>query len=177
MSVREIIVPIGPSIAYVPLTRGLFSLIDIEDVPLVEGKNWCAATKRGYKDTRSTAKAWIDGKMVSMHRILTVSSLPMVDHANGNSLDNRDCNRRPCSASENNRNKGVMIRSASGVKGVYWNKKRRKWHSIISINGKNLTLGWFDNIEDASGVYYKKAVELAGEFARTSWEPQSKGEI
>ena len=37
----------------------------------------------------------------------------------------------------------------SGIVGVHWNKITEKWISRISINGKNVILGSFDNFKDA----------------------------
>lgn len=47
------------------------------------------------------------------------------------------------------RNIRIPKRNTSGHKGVSWNKQRSKWHSRIAVNGKEIHLGLFDNIEDA----------------------------
>jgi hypothetical protein len=50
------------------------------------------------------------------------------------------------------------------VKGVYWNKNEAKWHARLEVNGKQLHLGFFENIEDAKIARQNKARELFGEY-------------
>ena len=47
--------------------------------------------------------------------------------------------------------------NTSGHKGVYWNKRQRKWHAQIHLRGKNYHLGYFENIQDA--IDARKAAE------------------
>lgn len=42
---------------------------------------------------------------------------------------------------------------SSKYKGVYWDKKRNKWRSGISANGKNVHLGYFEKEDDAAKAY------------------------
>lgn len=73
----------------------------------------------------------------------------MVDHINGNRLDNRQCNLRICTAAENNRNARIGNTNTSGLKGVHWDKAGQIWRAQIHVNGRNRTLGRFKDREQA----------------------------
>jgi hypothetical protein len=94
-------------------------------------------------------------KILALHRVITeVGEGLVVDHINHNTLDNRKCNLRICTNSQNNQNrKGAQVNSKSGIRGVYWVKGTNKWMADISVGGKRIFIGYFKNIEDA-----KKAV-------------------
>lgn len=70
------------------------------------------------------------------HRIkpLTHGEWPKgyIDHINRIKTDNRPCNLRDVSAQINRHNRGQDRRNTSGVTGVNWNKKLRKWHAQIA---------------------------------------------
>ncbi len=87
-----------------------------------------------------------------------------IDHANGNRADNRIANLRECDARLNQANKGLMCSNTSGVKGVYWDRDRKRWRAAIRAFGKKVSLGSFTSKEAAAAVYRQKAIELHGEF-------------
>jgi hypothetical protein len=91
-----------------------------------------------------------------------------IDHRNGDPSDNRIANLRPCSHAENTRNVKMHRDTASGMKGVYRDKK--KWVSRIYVAGKDHFLGTFATREEAAAAYDEAARELHGEFARLSVE-------
>lgn len=78
-----------------------------------------------------------------------------VDHINGNGCDNRICNLRLVDRSENCKNIRKSSANKSGVVGVFWVSEKRKWRSSIKINGKNIFLGYFNNINDAASARLK----------------------
>lgn len=82
-----------------------------------------------------------------------------IDHINGNSLDNRICNLRDVTRSQNNKNLGIGKKNKSGKVGVSFLKKRKKWIADISVNSKNKRLGYFDNKEDAIKARLKAETE------------------
>jgi len=73
-----------------------------------------------------------------------------LDHVNRDKTDNRLCNLREATSTENNRNMPRKKANTSGVNGVHWSKSSRKWHAQISILGKTTHLGLFDDIKDAA---------------------------
>jgi hypothetical protein len=159
---KSILVPIGPSIAYVPLSRGFWSIIDRENAEMVGQFNW-TATLNGSGVPRAIGHAG-KGRSYSIYlsRFLVSARNLDVDHKNGNTLDNRLSNLRPATRSQNCRNKGAR----KGLKGASFNKEKRKWRGSIHMNGKSIHLGTFDSEKDAHDAYCRAAERLYGEFAR-----------
>jgi len=91
-----------------------------------------------------------------------------IDHIDGNRSNNTLPNLRVSTRAENSRNAGVRPTSKSGVKGVIWNKRKRKWSAQITVNGVNKTLGYFDDPAEASKAYNEAADLYHKEFARHS---------
>lgn len=89
-----------------------------------------------------------------------------IDHINGDRYDNRIVNLRLATPSENGRNRGPQRNNTSGVKGVTWHARDKRWQAQIWVNGKRIQLGYFIDIKDAAAAYAKAALELHGEFAR-----------
>jgi len=150
----------------IPLTNGMFALIDEEDYEKLSKYNWCASKERkGVYAVRKAIKGekgWINGhesKSLRMHRkILNVDDKTQVDHINGNGLDNRKCNLRIVTARQNCQNKHIPM--SSKYPGVYWDKRRNKWAVSITINGVKKFLGRFNNEKEAFECYRKKCEEL-----------------
>jgi hypothetical protein len=122
--------------------------------------------KRPY--VRSTR---VDGKHVYLHRLLTGCAEGMlVDHINGNGLDNRRANLRICTTAQNTANSRKTARvTSSRFKGVTWHKARRKWSAQIMVDGKHFGLGNFTDEVEAAKAYDAKARATWGEFARTNF--------
>ena len=93
--------------------------------------------------------------------------------SNGNSLDNRRCNLRLCTNSQNQQNQTPQGGS-SEFKGVYWRKRDKKWCAGIGHNGKQYYLGLFANEIDAARAYDAAARERFGDFSRANFP---KGEL
>lgn len=74
-----------------------------------------------------------------------------IDHINQSRVDNRFINIRMVSRSVNIRNSKLTSRNSSGVCGVHWNKRIKKYLSLAvgDIVGRSVHVGSFDNIEDA----------------------------
>ena len=89
-----------------------------------------------------------------------------MDHINGNKGDNRICNLRLASQSQNMMNQGLRSDNTSGYKGVYYRHRLKKWQAMISVNGKRKTLGHYSTPELAYEAYKKEAVLNYGDYAR-----------
>jgi len=89
-----------------------------------------------------------------------------IDHHNGNILDNREVNLRPCEHKQNCRNTKINKNNTSGFKGVWWSKKDKRWVAAITYNYKYRYLGEFKNKTDAAIAYNNAAVKYFGKFAR-----------
>lgn len=72
-----------------------------------------------------------------------------IDHINGIKTDNRICNLREASNSQNGKNLGLSKANTSGVKGVSFEKYTNRWKASIRVNGKMISIGRFDKIENA----------------------------
>jgi hypothetical protein len=94
-----------------------------------------------------------------MHRcVMNAQKNEIVDHINGNKLDNRRANLRICTQSDNLRNARKGKDNTSGFKGV-WRDKRRKTRSwiaeVLGLEGEKIYLGSADTPQDA----YKLIIE------------------
>jgi len=75
-----------------------------------------------------------------------------IDHINQIKHDNRACNLRIVTRSENLRNATRSARNKSGITGVCFVSKAKKWLAQTTVNGKNRQIGFFDNIKDAEAA-------------------------
>jgi hypothetical protein len=108
-----------------------------------------------------------------LHRLmLGVPPDYVVDHANGNPLDNRRVNLRVCTAAQNNRNRRPQRGTYSGYRGVHLHRDGR-WRADIWADGVKHYLGLHDTAEAAAAAYDEAAVRLHGEFARPNKPPTS----
>lgn len=89
-----------------------------------------------------------------------------VDHINGTRNDDRWCNLREATRSENMRNTATRSNNTSGVRGVSWNKRRCQWHARVNVNGTLHHCGYFNSLEEAKAARDAKAFQLHGAFAR-----------
>ncbi len=77
----------------------------------------------------------------------------IIDHINGNKLDNRKINLRQTTYSNNLLNKKIGIKNKSGYLGVSWSKASKKWLSRLKINYKEVYSQFFDKKIDAAIAY------------------------
>jgi hypothetical protein len=89
-----------------------------------------------------------------------------IDHINGDKADNRLCNLREATASENNCNRAKPNTNTSGFKGVHLHRRSGKWKAQISVGGRRRHLGLFLTPEDAHAAYVSAAKEFYGQFAK-----------
>jgi hypothetical protein len=110
----------------------------------------------------------IDNISIPSHQIIwkmTFGDAPLnlIDHINRNGFDNRLCNLREATNSQNNQNRSVGEHSKSGHVGVTWYARDRCWRVQIEYEH----LGYFDNLEDAITVRRKAEKDRWGEYAPT----------
>ncbi len=145
------------------LSRGYTAIVDNEDYDELSKYKWSASTCGKYA-YRITGKRNGKRRTVRMHRvIIDIESGMETDHVNGNGLDNRRCNLRQCTRSQNMFNRPALKNNKSGYKGVYWSLG--KWRAAIQCNKITYRLGGFDDKKDAAIAYNNRAQELFGEFA------------
>jgi len=109
----------------------------------------------------------INNKNVRLHRLITSATKgDVVDHRNGNKLDNTDENLRICKQKENIRNKNVLPKhNTSGFMGVYYHKKAKKWCASIQIDNKSIYLGLYEDLEKAKEVRLQAEKKYFGDFS------------
>ena len=88
-----------------------------------------------------------------------------VDHIDNNRENNNICNLRYATHQENTRNSKIRKNSTSGIKGITYHKASNKWQARITIDGLEIHLGLFGNIEDAKLARVNKVKQVFGEFA------------
>jgi AP2 domain/HNH endonuclease len=161
-------------IAYIPLTKGYEAIIDAADVPLVNGCNWQAHEKKRGDGSIYTVYAVRffegDGKRTSkrLHRVLLGDGALHVDHIDGDGLNNRRCNLRAATRSQNMHNQRVRRDNASGFKGVHLDKRTSMWTAQIASGGKRKRLGSYGSPEEAHAAYVLASARLHGEFGRVA---------
>lgn len=147
----------------ISLSRNQFAIIDEEDFELVNQFKWYAhkdVIGKFYAVKNKTKKC----KFIRMHNLIL--NMYKIDHINGNSLDNRKCNLRSCTLSQNQMNRNINKNSRSGYKGVSWKSNKKLWRAVIKLNRKSIHLGYFDDKEEAAKAYNNAAIKYFGEFAK-----------
>ena len=154
-------------IATLPLTRGYFAVFDKEFVEDVCEYNWYADIKGCNVYAARTLHVKGKKRKIYMHRVIAKAEDGVeVDHINGNGLDNRLENIRITSRKWNSKNYRKPVTNTSGEKGVSWSRGKNKWHATISNGNKDIHIGYFENIVDASNAYKKAAKKYHRDFVR-----------
>lgn len=75
---------------------------------------------------------------------------------------------RICSSRQNQHNRRPPKTSRARFKGVRWDKERRKWKAVITVDGRKVDIGRFADETDAARAYDAAALQYFGEFALTN---------
>jgi hypothetical protein len=152
----------------IALSRGLVALVDDEDEARVTsyGK-WYA--HQDSKTFYARKNYWLAGRCLSVRMHKVILGLELIDHINGNGLDNRRTNLRPATSSQNAMNRGLRSDNTSGFKGVYWHRSSGCWAATIQHGDQRQHLGLFSSPIDAALAYDAAALHHFGEFARPNF--------
>jgi hypothetical protein len=128
----------------------------------------------GYPNSEGYREISINGCSYRVHRVAWLyitGEWPrlQIDHANCEKADNRFCNLREATSSQNQANTYTAARNVSGFKGVRKIRQKSghsKFQARIGINGKSLCLGTFPDLTDAMVAYNFAALKHHGRFAR-----------
>jgi hypothetical protein len=155
------------------LSQGAIALVDDADyASAIAVDPWCLSDCGGHMYAQH---AYTDQfgmqRTIRMHTFLTRWTL--VDHVNGDGLDNRRVNLRPAMPSENSANQRLSRANSSGFKGVHLYKRTGKWRAYISAGGVARHIGYFATPEDAARAYDAEAIATWGEYARPNF-PQEQ---
>lgn len=145
-------------------------MIDPSDANRVKAFNWhpvrCSNGKiYAYSNFRQFESGKTKQVSISLHRLITSFESDLVDHANGNTLDNRDSSLRSATRAQNGQNRGATKASKTGLKGVYLNKRLNKFCAQIRANKVTYHLGVFKTKEEAAAAYGIAAEKYHGIFA------------
>jgi hypothetical protein len=156
----------GKICVIIPLTKGKWATVDVGDFIALAPFNWSLCA--GYAHRR-----WHEqNRIIFMHRQI-VGELEGfdVDHENRNTTDNRRCNLRVATRTQNNANR-IATRS-SGFKGVV-SARSGRFEARIKVKGEVIYLGTFDEIESAARAYDTRAAAEWGEFAKLNLPNESR---
>ncbi len=146
-----------------PLSQGIFALIDKSDYELAGKRKWSASRSTDHGRFYVTANFGRDPvtgkkKWYSLHRfIMGAKKGQIVDHINGDTLDNRRSNLRFCTQQENLRNR----RQTRGkqYKGVFLDKRSGMFYVDIRV-------GSFKTAREAAIAYNNAASKIFDTFFR-----------
>lgn len=147
-------------------------LIDARDWDLIKDYRWYVQSDGG---NRLYVSSTIKGKTTYLHRILMrAKEGQCVDHKLGDSLDNRSCNLRIVTHTQNAWNQRKQVRykglpCSSPFKGVIYDKETSKWIARICVHGKSKFLGRYLCPRNAAKAYDEAARLWFGEFALTNF--------
>lgn len=130
------------------------AIIDIEDYEKVKDYRWNYSN--GYFQCHMI-RNW-KKLTCGLHRLIMDLYEPdlVVDHINRNPLDNRKCNLRIVTKTQNHLNAPLIKRPLYGIAGI--SKSNNKWIASVSRQGKTIRLGSFDSLKDA--VSARKEAEI-----------------
>ncbi len=157
----------------VPVGKSRFALVSPEDEHLVRDLRWYASERRtgccyAIRDRvplRCEETGAVNIGTLYMHRLIIGASRgQVVDHINGDGLDNRRENLRLASRSQNAAHSPRRARPASGFRGVYYAGPHR-WKVVVTYNRADIRGGTFDCKLEAARKYDEMAREFFGEFA------------
>ena len=141
-------------------------------------KNSCWGKTKRTTVTTSVIKGT---KTLFFHRYITKAlTEDVVDHINGNKLDNRLINLRITTQSKNCLNRNIGKNNTSGATGV--KKNGDKWVAVIGIENKKIKLGSFDTFEEAKKARAEAELLYFGEYSALlsrdgKYEPKTLNEI
>ena len=134
-----------------------------------------AGSVAGCMDAKGYLRIRVDGKKYANHRLAWLyvyGEFPadQLDHINRVRNDNRICNLRTATQTENHQNTRKPRTNTSGVVGVCWDKSRGKWIAQITTNGRCKHLGYYGAIEEAA------AARAAGKAKYHTFNPEDNNE-
>ena len=158
---KNIYINNGDGTSSITISQGKCCQVDTSDVPMLKKYQWHAMRCSG----RWYASTTKHNKGTFMHRML-IKNAKVIDHIDGNGLNNCRSNIRPCTSLNNAHNRGISKNNTSGYKGVCYHKGKGMYCVSISFKSYRAHIGYFKEIEDAAQAYNFAAWKYHGKFAR-----------
>lgn len=151
----------------IPLTQGKFAIVDAEDYERLNQHKWYAyKTKHTFYARRNERCGVNKQRTVIMHVDIMKPKLGFeIDHKTHDGLDNRKCNLRAVTKSQNQMNRRIVTSTSSAYKGVHWAKRDKVWIAQIRINKTTVRVGSYKDEIEAAVAYDNAAHEHFGEYA------------
>lgn len=162
--------------ADVTLSTGQVAIVDEADLERLRPYRWHGEQWRS--DGSWYAATYHRHGRITMHRLL-LDARPgeIIDHINGNGLDNRRSNLRLCSHDQNMHNVHQPSRSKHGYFGVKFDARCGKWIAGIKANNRTRYLGAYDSPEQAAAAYDGASRALFGPNSTLNfrrWAPRTQ---
>ena len=169
----------GYSFRKIPLTQGKFAIVDPADYYRLAKFKWRLCRTKGKKVLyaersirlpefpRKRGSGRYSRTLMHHHLILPTDGY-VVDHINGDGLDNRRANLRLATVAQNAWN-SKKRNPRSGYKGVWYAKDKHLWRAAIVCNRKRIHLGYFKSKTAAARAYDSAARKLHGKFANLNF--------
>ena len=152
----------------VELTQGQHTILWAYHWELLKHIKWFSQWSNFTKTFYVHGREPLSGKRVCMHRMILglTKREDEGDHINSDTLNNLyPENLRVATKSQNSMNRGKNKNNTSGFKGVSWDKEKNKWKAKIGSNNKQISLGYFNNKEDAIKIIKESRLKHHKEFS------------
>ncbi|ARK26107.1 hypothetical protein SporoP37_00275 [Sporosarcina sp. P37] len=137
------------------------AVVDLEDLIKVKKHKWYLSSS-GYAMTRLNRK-----EQMFLHRLIVKpAEKTLVDHIDGDTLNNKRANLRECTHQQNIMNQKTRIDNTSGCTGVNFCKVKCRWRARIHVDGRDKHLGYFESLTEAEGARKAAEIHYFGEFRR-----------
>ena len=124
-----------------------------------------------YENGSGYAYCRVNKSNIRFHRVvMNAQDGDIIDHINGNRLDNRKSNLRFCTQAQNSANMKIHGRNKTGFKGVSFEQRLGTYQCSICVNGKSKRIGNYPTAEIAWRFYDKFAMDFFGEFAKLNFQ-------
>jgi hypothetical protein len=157
----------------IPLTQGKFAIVDPADYPRLAKYKWRLCRTKGknvlYAERSIRLPSGKYSRILMHQHLIHAPDGYIIDHINGNGLDNRRDNLRLATVAQNAWN-SKKRNPRSGYKGVCFDKDKKLWRAAIVCNRKRFHLGYFKNKIAAAHAYDRAAKKYHGDFASLNFD-------
>jgi len=166
----------GYSFRRIYLGEDEWTIVDSQDYYRLGHFKWCVCGDDEHFYAVRIIKKTVSGRIRTAYLHREITNAPkglLVDHKNGDGLDNRRANLRFATYSQNACNRAKRKNALSKFFGVSYDKQRHRWMASIKTHGKTIYLGRFDDEADAAKAYDAAARKYHKEFAHLNFPSES----